>query len=272
MSRLSLAQVTLCAVDTCSPALAAQSLLHSMRHVDFGRVYLFTNGWLPKVVLPGIDIVNIEPIRSGADYSQFVLRQLPGYIRTSHVLITQWDGFVTHPEAWTDEFLVHDYIGAVWPDEPENRSVGNGGFSLRSRRFMAAGLDTRITQFHPEDQVMCREQRGFLQRVHGISFAPPQLARRFAYENETPLGITFGFHGPYNLPSVLDEPTLCEWLERLPLDFYGSRDARRLARAMLLRGMPKAASQLLARRKAAGRTEPSSRLLGAAASIMGLLT
>ncbi len=272
MSRLALSQVTLCAVDTRAPALAAQSLLHSMSRVDFARVYLFTNGWLPAVVLPGIDIVQIDSIRSGADYSEFVLRQLPGYIRTSHVLITQWDGFVTHPQAWTDEFLVHDYIGAVWPDEPEDRNVGNGGFSLRSRRFMAAGLDPRITQLHPEDQVMCREQRGFLERVHGVSFAPPQLARRFAYENESPSGITFGFHGPYNLPSVLTEVQMCEWLERLPLDFYASRDARRLARALLMRGMPKAASQLLDRRKVAGRTDPNTRLLGAAASIMGLLT
>ena len=272
MSRLPLAQVTLCAVDTRAPALAAQSLLQSMAHVDFGRVYLFTNGWLPAVVLPGIDIVQIDSIRSGADYSEFVLRQLPGYIRTSHVLITQWDGFVTHPEAWTDEFLVHDYIGAVWPDEPDDRCVGNGGFSLRSRRFMAAGLDPRITQFHPEDQVMCREQRDFLERVHGVSFAPPKLARRFSYENESPVGITFGFHGPYNLPSVLTEVQICEWLERLPLDFYASRDARRLARALLMRGMPTAANQLLNRRKAAGRTDPNTRLLGAAASIMGLLT
>jgi hypothetical protein len=272
MSRLQLAQVTLCAVDTRSPALAAQSLLLSMKKADFARVLLFTNGWLPAVVLPGIEIVQIEALRSGADYSQFVLRQLPAYVRSSHVLITQWDGFVTHPEAWSDEFLVHDYIGAVWPDQPDELCVGNGGFSLRSRRFLLAGMDSRIVDLHPEDQVMCRDQRQFLQRVHGISFAPPKLARRFAFENESPSSATFGFHGPYNLPAFLDEPTLCEWMQRLPLAFYASRDARRLARALLAHRMPKAAKELLLRREAAGRTEPSTRLLGAAASIMGLLS
>jgi hypothetical protein len=272
MSRLPLAQVTLCAVDTRAPSLAAQALLRSMQHCDFGRVLLFTHDWLPAVVLPGLEVVEIEPIRSGADYSHFVMRQLPAYVRTSHALVTQWDGFVAHPEAWTDEFLAYDYVGAVWPEQPEHLSVGNGGFSLRSRRFMAASQDQRITDEHPEDVVLCRHQRAFLEQVHGVRFAPPRLARRFAYENESPKGLTFGFHGPYNLPDVLDEPTLQDWLQRLPDDFFRSRDARRLARAMLMRGMPAAAQQLLKRRRAAGRSEPSSRLLGAAASIMGLLS
>jgi hypothetical protein len=272
MSRLPLAQVTLCAVDTRAPSLAAQALLRSMQHCDFGRVLLFTHDWLPAVVLPGMEIVEIEPIRSGAEYSHFVMRQLPAYIRTSHALVTQWDGFVAHPEAWTDEFLAHDYVGAVWPEQPEHLSVGNGGFSLRSRRFMAAGMDPRITDEHPEDVVLCRQQREFLQQIHGVSFAPPRLARRFSYENESPTGITFGFHGPYNLPDVLDQPTLQEWLHRLPDEFFLSRDARRLARAMLMKGMPIAAQQLLQRRQTAGRSEPSTRILGAAASIMGLLS
>ena len=262
----------MCAVDTRSPALAVQALLQSMSRADFGRVFLFTHGWLPSVVLPGIEIIDIEPIHSGAGYSRFVMRLLPAYIRTSHALITQWDGFVTHPEAWTDEFLVHDYVGAVWPDEPESRCVGNGGFSLRSRRFLAAGQDQRITEEHPEDVVLCRTQRDFLEQAHGVSFAPPRLARRFAFENEAPGGITFGFHGPCNLPTVLAEATLSEWLQRLPDEFFRSRDARRLARAMLMRGMPRAASQLLKRRVAAGRDEPGTRVLGAAAAVMGLFS
>jgi hypothetical protein len=272
MSRLPLGQVTLCAVDTRAPALAAQALLRSMEHVDFGRVYLFTHDWLPAVVLPGIEIVDIEPIRSGAEYSHFVLRLLPGYIRTSHVLVTQWDGFVVHPEAWTDEFLVYDYVGAVWPDEPDDCNVGNGGFSLRSRRLLLAGQDMRIKQEHPEDVVLCRSHRNFLEQTHGVRFAPARLARRFSVENELTMGISFGFHGPYNLPGVLDEPTLNEWLQRLPNEFFLSRDARRLARAMLMHGMPDAAQRLLQRRKAAGRSDPNTRLLGAAASIMGMLS
>ena len=95
MSRLPLAQVTLCAIDTRAPALAAQSLLQSMAQVDFARVFLFTHDWLPTVVLPGIEIIDVGALRSAQERSAFVLRQLPHFIRTSHVLLTQWDGFVT---------------------------------------------------------------------------------------------------------------------------------------------------------------------------------
>jgi len=246
--------------------LAAQALLKSMAHVDFGRVILFTHDWTPARVLPGIEIVDIEPLTSGADYSRFVLRFLPTYIRSSHALIAQWDGFVINPHAWTDEFLVHDYVGAVWPDQPHDCSVGNGGFSLRSRRFLHAGRDPRIVQEHPEDQVMCRTYRQFLEREHGVSFAPPALAQRFAFENG-PASASFGFHGPYNLPHVLDEPTLLQWLAHLPDPFFAGRDARRLARSLILRRMPRAAQQVLARRKLAGRDDHNNLMLGAAASM-----
>jgi len=268
MNRLQLAQVTLCAVDTRAPHLAAKSLLRSMAGIDFAHALLFTRGWTAAQSLPGVEVVEIEPLRSGADYSRFVLRRLPAYIETSHVLVTQWDGFVVDPRAWSDEFLAHDYVGAVWPDRPAACSVGNGGFSLRSQRLMAAGLDPRITDEHPEDVVLCCGWRDHLIREHGIRFAPPPLARRFAFENEAPLAATFGFHGPYNLPRFLGEPEMSALLGELPDEFFRSRDARRLARALLARRMPRAASRLLQRRRAAGRQDPNTLLLGMAAALL----
>lgn len=270
MSRLPLAQVSLCAVDTRAPALAARALQRSMAQIDFARVLLFTHGWQPPTPLAGIAVVDIGAIRSGEDYSHFVLRRLPAYITSSHVLVTQWDGFVVHPETWTDEFLQFDYLGAVWADQPAARCVGNGGFSLRSQRLLQAGLDPRIVQEHPEDLMLGREYRGLLENEHGVRFAPPVLARRFAFENEAPPGPTFGFHGPYNLPRVLDEDEMLDCLAQLPDEFFRSRDARRLARALLARRMAGAAQQLIQRRQAAGRRDPNTRVLGAAATLMGL--
>lgn len=270
MSRLPLAQVSLCAVDTRAPALAARALQRSMAGIDFGRVLLFTHGWQPQAPLPGIEVIDIGPIRSGADYSHFVLRQLPGHIHTSHVLVTQWDGFVVEPAAWTDAFLQVDYLGAVWPDQPAERCVGNGGFSLRSQRLLQAGLDARIVHEHPEDLMLCRDYRGLLEREHGVRFASPALARRFAFENETPAKPTFGFHGPYNLPRVLDEGEMLACLAQLPDEFFRSRDARRLARALLAQRMPGAATELLRRRRAAGRHDINTRLLGLAAKALNM--
>ena len=272
MTRLPLAQVTLCAVDTRTPDLAVLSLQRSMAAIQFARVVLFTDSWTPPQALPGIELVQIPTLLSGADYSLFVLRELPAHVHTSHVLVTQWDGFVIDAGAWDHEFLQHDYIGAVWPDAPTGHEVGNGGFSLRSRRLLTAGQDPRITQTHPEDQVLCREQRALLEREHGVRFAPAAVARRFAFENEAPRGAVFGFHGPCNLPRVLDESQLIDAVEQLPDEFFRSRDARRLARSMLLHRMPVAAQRLLQRRRAAGRRDPNTRLLGALASLQGLLS
>lgn len=290
MSRLQLPQVTLCAVDARSPALALQSLLRSMAQIDFGRVLLFTQG-LTQGLTPGfaqgltqgftqglthdlslkaagVELVDSGPIDSGAAYSHFVLRRLPGFIETSHVLVTQWDGFVCDASAWQPEFLHWDYIGAPWPEQPEALQVGNGGFSLRSQRLLQAGLDPAITQEHPEDVMLCREFRDLLQQRHGLKFAPLALAQRFAFENRHIAGPCFGFHGPYNLPRVLDEPTLQSWLSLLPQAFFRSRDARRLARALLAHRMPLAAQQLIARRRAAGRADANTRLLGLLAGLM----
>ncbi len=265
MQRLQLPQVTLCAVDGRSPRLAAQALQLSMAQVDFARVLLLTHGAPAGVAGPGIEVIDVGPIDSGAAYSHLVLRQLPALIDTPYVLVTQWDGFVRDARAWRPEFLDWDYIGAPWPEQPESMQVGNGGFSLRSQRLLQAGLDPLIADEHPEDVHLCRTYRAELEARHGLRFAPPALAQQFAFENSRVPGPCFGFHGPYNLPLVLDEATLQSWLAQLPDAFFRSRDARRLARALLARRMPRAAQQLIARRQAAGRTDPNTRLLGLAA-------
>lgn len=272
MERLALPQVTLCIVDTRAPALAVQSLQRSMAGISFGRVLLFCHAWQPLQPVAGIEVVDIAEITSGADYSRFVLRELPLHIHTPFALVTQWDGFVCQPQAWTDDFLRCDYIGAVWPDQPAGRTVGNGGFSLRSQKLLQAGRDARITELHPEDLMLGTTYRTLLEAEHGIRFATPELARRFAFENDAPGQPTFGFHGPYNLPRVLDESRLLSWLPQLPDAFFRSRDARRLARAMLAHRMPTAATELLRRRRAAGRRDINTRLLGWLATAQALYT
>ena len=263
-------RVTLLAVDTRAPALAAQALRRSMSAARFARALLLTHEAPASLGGDGLELVDIGPIDSSAAYSRFVLHGLLPFVDTSHVLVTQWDGFVVDANAWDDAFLQYDYIGAVWPEQPESLSVGNGGFSLRSRRLLEATAATRWPDEHPEDEALCRRHRAEVEAL-GLCFAPPSLARRFAFENEQPRGPAFGFHGCYHLPRVLDESTLLGWLDALPDPFFRSRDARRLARALLARRMASAARALLQRRLAAGRRDPNTRLLAWTAAVMSRL-
>jgi hypothetical protein len=262
MNRLPLPQVTLCAVDTRTPARAAQALLRSMQRVQFSRVLLFTHGWLPRVVLPELEIVEIDPLADEAAEAQFLRRRLPSFVRSSHALVTRWDASVLHAEAWNDEFLVHDYIGAPAP------GGGESGFSLRSRRLLLAGLDPRLPEGPPQapqDAVTLREA---LQALHSVSFAPPPLASRFATLEG---GASFGAVGAWHLPGLMSEPELLECLRRLPAAFFASDDAARFSRALARAGMPEATRLTLRRREEAGQAAAAAPLLSAAAALLGRL-
>ena len=162
----------------------------------------------------------IEPLAGIGDYSRFLSRRLIEHVATPYVLVFQWDGFVLDPSAWTDEFWDYDYIGAPWADgsAPPGRRVGNGGFSLRSRRLLEALQDPDLDfdLARPEDKVICRELRPELEEKHGIRFAPVELAERFAFEHAAPPGPVFGFHGEFNLPMAMPEQDLRWALERIP--------------------------------------------------------
>ena len=241
-----------------------------MRHVQFARALLFTSGWLPPVILPGIEIVDIAPIHTQAERGRFLLRQLPAYIRSSHMMLVHWNGFVVRPQAWLDEFLVYDYLGsaATAADAAAGIACGEGAFSLRSRRYMAAGQDPRINVENPHDAHLCGTFRGFLQDVHGVLFAPPPLLRRFADVDGDAPDQSLGFCGARHLPHALAEPELTLWLAALPPDFLPTVEARRLTRALLAQGMPKAAQVLLERRRAAGYDDADMPLLGVAAGVL----
>lgn len=80
----------------------------------------------------------VDPFQSTVDYSFFILKKLKHYIKTSHLLIVHWDGFIINPACWKDDFLCYDYLGAIWPQKGGRGIVGNGGFSLRSMKLLEA--------------------------------------------------------------------------------------------------------------------------------------
>jgi hypothetical protein len=202
--------VTLCCVDTTNHWLALRALDLSRRGVQFARLLLLTDVLPSGLRAPeGIEIVPVTAIASRAAYSEFIVKSLLLYVPTPHVLLVQWDGYVANPGAWDHAFLDYDYIGAPWSWYDDEMRVGNGGFSLRSRRLLEALQDGRITVGATEDETICRRYRPLLERDYGIRFADEATAERFAFEGAYPIDWrTFGFHGLFNFCMVMPQGEL----------------------------------------------------------------
>lgn len=217
ISKIDLRDVTLCCIDNQFPELGFNALQFSTQFCAFGEIFFFTQPRFipPKPDITNLKIISIDHIVDLTTYSEFILKGLNEYIKTTYVLIVQWDGFIINPKLWQDRFLEFDYIGAPWPTK-DGLLVGNGGFSLRSKKLLNALQDNSITAKHPEDQCICLENRKYLEKVHGINFAPGELAEQFAFEIQKPSFNCFGFHAVCNLPLVLPTSDLLNLIKKLP--------------------------------------------------------
>jgi hypothetical protein len=142
-------------------------------------------------------------------YSKYLFRELGKHISTSHCLVVQHDSWILRPELWDDAWLEYDYIGAPWPERPEFISmstgemvrVGNGGFSLRSKKLLdiPKQYDLPLANdrgFTNEDGNICSYHRKKFLEL-GIKYAPIEVAARFSHELDIPENadvIPFGFH------------------------------------------------------------------------------
>lgn len=199
--RLSLPQVTLCAVTSVNVAATQRALQRCLEQADFAECLLLTDR--PVVPLNSkIRVMRIAPLKSSTAYSDFLLSKLVDQIATSHCLVAQWDGHIVDAQRWQPEFLDYDYIGASWPQFDDGHDVGNGGFSLRSKRLMELCRDTSFASLHPEDVAIGRTNRNWLEEK-GMRFAPRELADLFAAERIGDPRTTFGYHGVWNMPRAI---------------------------------------------------------------------
>lgn len=242
---LDLSSITLLCVDTRSPELAEWALARCLRQARFAKAVLMTNLAAVSRRQPGIEYVQAPPITSTRDYSQLMLTGIAPHVVGSHVLVIQWDGFILHPELWDPVFLDYDYIGAVWPQFPAT-PVGNGGFSLRSRRLIDCLHDERITIRHPEDKCICITNRRILEADFGIRFASAEVAERFAVER-TPWHPAFGFHGFFNFANVLEPPELARFIDEMPASCCGGLDAYDLIAQLRERNLDAMAARLFSK-------------------------
>lgn len=148
-----------------------------------------------------------ERIESYDDYQNFCKAKLPDLFNTDFVLIIQMDGKILNPLAWTNDFFNYDYIGAPWKNNnksitnilrKKNRNcfnkdlyIGNGGFSLRSKRFCQFVKENTIDAYC-EDVYASVILRDKLEKA-GMKFAPYDIAKKFSVENDIYVG-QFGAH------------------------------------------------------------------------------
>lgn len=248
-SRLRLEQVTLFCVDTRTPELALYAMRQSMRDIAFERCVLVSTSEARAFDLAGIDLIEIKPLKSIDDYSRYILKSLGAHLQTSHALIVQWDGFVRDAKMWSHDFLRFDYIGAPWTSGPMAGLVGNGGFTLRSRKLLNALAEDTYEAHNPEDVCIAVTHRANLEKMHQIVFADLHTAQRFACERGT-WQPAFGFHAMFNLHHVLKEDELERFVETLPADLTTSNDARHLIRSLMQQGLTGPARLLLEKRTA----------------------
>src|SRR6201981_3554208 len=133
---------------------------HAVRVIEPEQVLILTDDPQKIAISDDVDYRQFAG-KSVIAYQRALWYEVPRWLRTDHFLLIQWDGHAVNGDAWTDEFLAYDYIGAPWPQHPEEYRVGNGGFSLRSKRLarcLAENPD-RYPLWGPEEDLICRRYR-----------------------------------------------------------------------------------------------------------------
>lgn len=220
MKKLDLKNVTLCGTDTIDIQRQLRAFEICINYADFNAVKLFTNCAENYITDSGVQVISIDTVNSLRDYNNFNLKHLNTYIDTEFVMIAEYDGFILNPDAWMDEFLKYDYIGAPWLID-NNLVVGNGGFSIRSKKLLTLTQTDDSIQLgqkadhqyaENEDWVIGVVMREYIESK-GIQFAPVELAKRFSLEKNDEVGGVwtgqFGFHG-------LQWTDISNWLKQNP--------------------------------------------------------
>jgi len=198
-----LKNVTLICVAGVEIEKSYQAFLYSTKDIHYGG-YVFISPCIPSNFSDKHTYIKCDKL-TPTSFSEFMFYELYKYFSTSHCLFVHHDGFVLNYNLWDDEFLNYDYIGAPWPfnsNNPNANLVGNGGFSLRSKKILELPsvkniklISTNDMPYPVEDMNYCAYNlKTFLD--NNIKYAPIQLASKFSTEINIPSisRESFGFH------------------------------------------------------------------------------
>jgi Protein of unknown function (DUF5672) len=213
--KLNLPNVTLVCCETRNHALMRLAIEDCVRACEFGGIVIATDRPLEFAEFNYLrpKIVAVPDWTDKLGWCRWIWFGAPPHVRTSQMLLVQWDAGVWDTSMWRDEFMDYDYIGSPWEFHP-TKKVGNSGFALKSARlarYMADHAWEFPCDSTSEDYLLCRTYRPKLEE-RGFRWAPTRLAHEFAFECSRPSTTSrhFGFHAAFNFGIVLDHDRLLE--------------------------------------------------------------
>jgi hypothetical protein len=206
---INLPNVTLLAVSSIEIPATIKALQISSEKINFAKIVLVSDV-RPDNLPENIEYKYYPKITCSHDFDVFAIEHLGKYFDTNHVLMVQYHGFVIHPELWNDDWLKFDFCGALWFPRKEFISlstgslvrVGNGGFSLRSKRLYNTieklGLKCVYDRSFSNDDGLINSLFRKVLLENGIVYPEATDIPEFSFENDVPENqhITkfFGFH------------------------------------------------------------------------------
>lgn len=175
-----------------------KALEYSSRDIEFNNIILFSD----KDVSGNFELIKIDEIRKIKEYNNFILR-LSNFVTAPFVLIIQDDGHIVNPKLWNDNFFDYDYIGAPWPNSrkwnkrwirygddisskiikhSKYNQIGNGGFSLRSQKFLEYSAKFERYDERLGEDIYLNLYNYDKSKDFGINYPSLDLAIRFSYE------------------------------------------------------------------------------------------
>tara|TARA_Y100000389_G_scaffold180179_1_gene194798 strand:+ start:921 stop:1610 length:690 start_codon:yes stop_codon:yes gene_type:complete len=216
--------IDLVSVNTVNPEMVIKAMDYSCREIEFNNSYIFTN---KPIETKNHQVIKIDKLNSLDEYSDFLLNFGKFKFKSEYILVIQDDGFIINPKKWNNAFFNYDYIGAPWPKPINldilnnkeqiaekaklNNRVGNGGFSLRSKKFLKFSSQFKTCEGWPEDLFLTSINYDAAIQ-NNIKFPSAKLA--YTFSTETPLYgkdkdkfldyryltkiKSFGFHGKFH--------------------------------------------------------------------------
>lgn len=205
---INLPDVTLLAISSIMIPETIQAMQVSMENLKFADAK-FISHEEPEGLPKTIKYEYCPKINSSGDFDVYAFEELGKHIESSHMLMVQYHAFVLRPWMWDNDWLKYDFIGAPWYESPwfvslttgEMIRVGNGGFSLRSKKLLdlpkKLGVHTISDRGYTNDDGLINNHYRELFKANGIVYPDVYVAARFSHENDVPenKGVqTFGFH------------------------------------------------------------------------------